>query len=310
MDKLGEKKQGAAWSDSNLLFGAFVFLTGAAFIALDLSIASNFDDAWPAIFLMIVVVGQLTLICVWGTLVEGTFWVRLPWTILLLVVSWTALCGGVVLDRGEVTPGEVMGMALVWSYGFAISYIPLKLAAWLFGWRITSGESQLVSNRYAIRDIMFGTALLAATLAIIRYLIPDKLPTLQDAIVTSGLDRPDTLIAFLIFSVVSLVVKLPCIWVALATDKSKVQGHSIIWVFCAGMLGLVEVGLLVVILGDPGPFVFEITASLVFGHAAMAITMLAVLFGLRCFGYQLSRDVVKVKPSQKELPVQKAIADS
>lgn len=279
---------------SKVSFFAFVFLTVAGYIGLDLLTPQCFDDLWPALFLMIQLVSQLTLICVWGTLVEGTFWFRLPWTILLLVVSWAALCAGVYLADGRISSADIMGLGLVWFYGFAISYVPLKIAAWAFGWRIRMLNEDPASNKptgYAIRDIMLGTAILAVTLAIGRQLIPGEFPKWSDVLRRSGLDNSETVIALFIFSVISLVVKLPCIWVALAAPNGKVLQQSVVWVGCAGALGLIELGLLIVVLGEPklDTDTAEFATSLVFGHAFMAATMIGVLYGLRYFGYRMSR---------------------
>lgn len=292
MTEIETREAHISTAESRIKFFVFVLLTFVAYLGLDILTPCLFDDPWPAIFLMILVVGQLTLICVWGTLVEGTFWFRLPWTLMLLVISWAALCVGVFINNGRISSAEIMGMGLVWFYGFAISYIPLKIAAWSFGWRIRLAENDNASKdslQYGVRDIMIGTTILAVTLAIGRNLIPGEMPKWQDIILESGLNNPSMLTAFLIFSIVSLVVKLPCIWIALASDKSKILQQSIFWVICSGFLGLVELGILAAFIGNLGPMVGETLLALVAGHSAMAVTMIAVLFGLRCFGYHMTR---------------------
>ena len=93
------------------------------FLLLDLLTPAAFEsrNAFILVLMMNLVVGQLTLICVWGTLVEGTFWIRLPWTILMLVISWAALAGGVRQAKGNIDTAEVLGLGLVWFYAFVIS---------------------------------------------------------------------------------------------------------------------------------------------------------------------------------------------
>lgn len=292
-ERHASEKQGLK---TNALFCAFVFLTFGVYIGLDLLTPYFFGEAWSGPFLTILLVGQLTLICVWGTLVEGTFWFRLPWTILLLVVSWAALCTGVYLDSGLVDPEVIMALGLVWFYGFGISYIPLKIAAWSFGWRIQllrKDPLQRGTGRFAIRDIMLGTAILAVTLAIGRRFLPEELPPWSEVLARSGLRSPDFLIGFLVFSIISLVVKLPCIWIALAVADNKILRQSLIWVYCSGALGFVETLILTSIF-PTGNNYFEILFSFVFGHALMATSMLGVLWGLRSFGYRLIRS--KGKP--------------
>ena len=242
--------------------------------------------------MMNLVVGQLTLICIWGTLVEGTFWIRLPWSILMLVISWAVLARGVYLTHGKIENAQSLGLGLVWFYAFMVSYIPLKLAAWGFGWRILKNDqtdSSRAKTNYQIRDMMIGTAILAVTLSIGRTLLPGDLPSLEKVISRSGLNDYNMLIAMFIFSVVSLIVKLPCIWIALAGPLSSIMRHSIRWVCIAAVLGLVEMGLLVFVLGPPGPDTWEVVVGLTVGHAVMATTMIGVLYLLRIFGYRMFR---------------------
>ena len=160
-------------------------------------------SAFFTVVMMVLVVGQLTLLCVWGTLVEGTFWLRLPWTMLMLVVSCAALAIGAKISEGQVSSSEVMGLGLVWFYAFLVSYIPLKIAAWLFGWRIVQeGSRDESSNRFAIRDMMVGTAVLAVTLAIGRLLLSgDNFPTWSRMLQESGLDDRQMLIGLFIFTI-------------------------------------------------------------------------------------------------------------
>ena len=131
---------------------------GIVFLLLDLMtpFAFNSGNSFFIILMMNLVVGQLTLICIWGTLVEGTFWIRLPWSILMLVISWAVLARGVYLTHGKIENAQSLGLGLVWFYAFMVSYIPLKLAAWGFGWRILKNDqtdSSRAKTNYQIRDL-------------------------------------------------------------------------------------------------------------------------------------------------------------
>ena len=167
-----------SWKKVALAMGG-VFLS---FIAIDVAVPQFWMQPSGSGFVMTIflslAVAQLTLICVWGTLVEGTFWIHLPWTILMLVVSWAALALGVHIEDGDLTATNVMGLGIVWLYGFVISFVPLKIAAIFFRWRITRhGESSYRSHKFAIRDMMLGTAILAVILAIGRAMLPCLLYT-------------------------------------------------------------------------------------------------------------------------------------
>ena len=96
------------------------------------------------------------------------------------------------------------------------------------------------------------------------------------------------MIALGIFSVVSLVVKLPCIWIALAMAKEEVISWGFTWTMLSGVIGLGEGALLQVLFG-PGPNWWETTTAMCLGHTAMAVTMICVLYVLRSFGYSMSR---------------------
>ena len=264
----------------------------AAFLALDAMLPSYFGGdnyAWG--IMLNVAVAQLTLLCVWGTLVEGTFWFRVPWTILLLTISWAALAFGVFLNQGPVDSQVILALGLVWFFGFAVSYIPLKIAAWLFGWRITQAKTLRLagSNQYAIRDMMIGTAILAFVISIGRFLIPGELPPWSAVLKASFLDRQEPIIAFGLFGIVSLAVKLPCIWISLAMAREKVVFWGIAWTLFSGLLGLAEFVLLSVLVGLGKREWFQFLSGLVLGHMAMAAIMIAVLCFLRLCGYGMSR---------------------
>ena len=109
------------------------------------------------------------------------------------------------------------------------------------------------------------------------------------------------LLHFLIFSVISLIVKLPCIWIALAAPKSKLPWQAIGWCFCAGLFGLLELIIFVVSFGDLGSNLDQFFFALTLGHSAMAATMIAVLYVLRSFGYRMSR-IDKTPPELNAQP--------
>ena len=98
----------------------------------------------------------------------------------------------------------------------------------------------------------------------------------------------------------SLLVKLPCVWIALATPATKFKISAAWWIVLSGVLGGVEMSLLCLVLGPPGNSEFyEILLGLVVGHMAMAVIMLGVLYGLRQFGYSMSRSR-KLQAAAKE----------
>jgi len=223
--------------------------------------------------------------------VNGTFWIRLPWTFLLLTISWGVLGCGVYFAEGRLSTATMLGLGIVWFYGFAISFIPLKLAAWLFRWRITwDGMTKRDNQSFAIRDLMIGTGLLAVTFALGRQMIPGEIPSLQKILQGSNLDQPDMFFILAVFGVFSLIVKLPCIWIALATQKERMVRHAVVWMVISGAMGFLELFTLSEVIGPPSPREYlEVMLYLVLSHMAMAGVIMGVLFLLRYFGYRLER---------------------
>ena len=275
--------------------GFLILLCCIGFLIADVLTAHLFDDPFPAMIILNVITAQLTLVCVWGTLVQGTFWVRLPWTLLLLVVSWCALAVGAAWEFSGTHVEQVLGIGFLWSFGFVASFVPLKIAAVAFGWRIvqtsTQGE-QLV--QYSIRDMMIGTLLLAVTMAIGRAVLPDEPIDLQLALRSSGLGDGEPLFAICVFGVISLLVKLPCIWIALAQDNEKLPASIAIWSGYCVILTILELAVLSIFLGVPSGESGLVLGMLI-GHQLMGGIVLAVCLALRGLGYRLQR---ALKPAQ------------
>ena len=244
-----------------------------------------------------VVTAQLTVICVWGTLVRGTFWIRLPWTLLLLVLSWCAFAWGITIENGRPDTDSMLGTAMLWMAGFVTSFVPLKIAALCFRWQIVqdSADNQSAgrNSSYAIRDMMIGTLLLALTMGIGRAMLADEDISFTRALDASALNEPEPFLAITIYGIVSLFVKLPCIWISLGEKAEKIKSRIGVWViYCFG-LAIVEIGLLIAILGDPGGDSEELFAGIVISHQVMGAIMLGVCLALRGLGYRLERSLCR-----------------
>ncbi len=262
------------------------------FFAADVATPVCFEEPVPAMLILGIVTAQLTVICVWGTLVRGTFWIRLPWTLLLLVLSWCGFAWGIALERGGADTDSMLGAAGLWMFGFVVSFVPLKIAAMCFQWQIVqaSGDGRRKSG-YAIRDIMIGTLLLALSMGIGRAMLLGEDVTFSRALRSSGLTEAEPLFALSVYGVVSLLVKLPCIWISLGEKAEKIQGRIVAWVVYCFVLAIVEFGVLTVVLGDPGPEGLEILAGMILSHQLMGAIMLGVCLGLRALGYRLERSL-------------------
>jgi hypothetical protein len=67
-------------SRASLIFLLGIYCIG--FWIADVATPQSFDEPVLALLCLGIVTAQLTVISVWGTLVHGTFLVRLPWTLL------------------------------------------------------------------------------------------------------------------------------------------------------------------------------------------------------------------------------------
>lgn len=263
------------------------------FFIVDVVTPNCFEDPFPGLLSLGVVTAQLTIICVWGTLVRGTFWIRIPWTLLLLVISWYGFALGIMLEAGKPDANDMLTTAVVWTFGFVTSFVPLKIAAMCFRWQIVQ-DSEQDSNagqkpRYAIRDIMIGTCLLAISMGIARAMLPVDDMSIRRILSGSLLGRTEFWISTTIFGIVSLLVKLPCIWISLGAKASKIKKMIGLWLVYCLVLASVEFVLLIALMGAPGPQGAEILAGIIISHQVMGGIMLALCLALRGLGYRLDR---------------------
>ncbi|WP_345681795.1 hypothetical protein [Novipirellula caenicola] len=282
-----------------------VGLCSIGFFVADVATATCLREPIPGMLVLGIVTAQLTVICVWGTLVRGTFWIRLPWTLLLLVVSWCGLAWGITLEKGNTNPDALLGTAVTWMFGFITSFVPLKIAALCFRWQIihdTDASPNAGRNfNYAIRDIMIGTLLLAMTMGIGRGMLTGEDINFTRALYASGLHEPELLFVISLYGVVSLLVKLPCIWISLGEKAEKIPSRIVVWVVYCFLLTIFEIGMLVTVLGNPGSDSGVIFTGMILSHQLMGAIMLAVCCTLRGLGYRLERSRSPQTDLQTEL---------
>jgi hypothetical protein len=264
------------------------------FFIADVATPLCFDELLPAFLTLGIVTAQLSVICVWGTLVRGTFWIRLPWTLLLLMLSWCGFAYGLAIKRPVSDSDSMLAAGIVWMMGFITSFIPLKVAAICFRWQIVQHTADISnpdrSSRFAIRDMMVGTLLLALSMAVARVMLPNgEEISFERAVRAGGFDKPVLLLVISIYGVVSLLVKLPCIWIALGEKAEKIGARIVFWVFYCFALAVVEFVLFALVAGSPGAQDLEAFVGVVVSHQLMGTIMLGICLALRGLGYRLHR---------------------
>ena len=275
---------------------ALLGISSVTFFAVDAVVPIFFREAIPALFCVGVVTAQLTVICVWGTLVRGTFWVRLPWTLFLLVISWCGLALGVSFLGAEESRADAVivemqaSVGFLWAFGFLMSYLPLKVVAVCFKWEIVqehvNQDKKYQPDRYGIREMMLGIAMLAISMGIVRSLVPADGISLMGALERSIFGNAAAMISTTVFGVVSLIVKLPCIWIGLGQKQQRIVQSTIAWVFLSLLITLVEDAILFSVFRTQ-PHHNEVVGGLAMCHLVMGGVILGLCLALRSMGYRL-----------------------
>jgi hypothetical protein len=270
-----------------------IALCFVGFFLADVATPWCFRKPLPAMLCLGVITAQLTVICVWGTLVRGTFWVRLPWTWLLLVISWWGIALGIRIKDPGTDVDDLLNAAIILMFGFVTSFVPLKIAALCFGWQIIqdSGHDRPMDrdSRYTIRDVMIGTLLLAVSMGIGRAMLKGEDISFIGAMQTSIFRDAEGCILIATYGVVSLLVKLPCIWISLGVEREKIPSRIAVWIFYCLFLAIVEIGFFVALFGNPGSESPEVFIGLIVSHQLMGAIMLFVCLTFRGLGYRMQR---------------------
>ena len=257
----------------------------AGFLIFDVITPYLMPEPFSGMVAIGVVTAQLTVICVWGTLVRGTFWVRFPRTLLLLVFSWAGFSLGIDFI-GDGGPPDRLSAGITWFIGFLITFVPLKAASLWSRWQIVQdnqkGNASCVST-YSIREIMLGIFLLSLSLGIGRAIVPFE-----------GISQylslqydPEFWVIIWIYGLVSSLVTIPCIWISLKVDMDKVIRWICLWIIYCLLLSVIEIG--VVGLIAPLFIIRPAVLGLILGNQLMGAIILGICFALRGLGYKISR---------------------
>ncbi|HAY80140.1 MAG TPA: hypothetical protein DCY79_10085 [Planctomycetaceae bacterium] len=281
---------------------------GIGFFAVDVA-APYFmtDEPLLVMLTLAVLTAQMTVICAWGVLIRDTFWIRLPRTLFLLTVSWCGFTWGNSILGRAFPPDSIIPLGITWIYYFISISVPLKFAAWCFGWRIeqttSANQNTQPNSRFAIRDMLVGTLLLSLALGIARLTLSQR---------SFSLNTPESyffIVAFMVtmvYGVVALLIQLPCIWIALGEQPHRIPSRIALWVAYCFLLSMIEVILLAILTANTLSDFSTVYVGVFLGHPATGAIILGVFLALRGLGYQLKRSA---EPQAQE-PTPVVIDDS
>ena len=251
---------------------------------------------WPSNLAIVsanIVTAQLTLICVWGVLIRGTFLRRLPWTALLLLTICSAFSGGIGLIC------FVGGFNLKWSYsremfsyflvGFAglvaFNFVCLKLSAAFFRWQISdhsiASTKMQVNRSLSIRRITgvsLGILALSVVVIVLSVLMPEGWTgdsALEISLRYFAICYP--------FCVIAPLVTLPSIWITLGVNKIGILCKGLVLLGYCSIMATLEFYLAGL---DPRAN-FETATWAVSGNLFLCVIVFSMCLLLRGLGYRL-----------------------
>jgi hypothetical protein len=247
--------------------------------------AMEFDPhwIWPPMLLIGVCVGQINLIATWGALGPGNVVVRLPWSILLGLLTWYSLALGFrTWTPMNMRNDEVFLLGAVLLGGLVVAQIPLWIAGKSFRWRLVDLEDPAIQPtggplQFSLWHMLLGMVFVALALGLGRLVLP--------SVEFRGFHLDDELIAILAAMVVTnLVMTVPCIWGALVKSNPV---PPLVWPAYCGVVTAVEFGVLCGVLGSPGPDAGEVFVAFFLLNLSQCATVYFVLRIFRAVGFLL-----------------------
>lgn len=275
--------------------GAFFFLTNTrVHSVVNLSMSRSFASSVTAGLLVGLLIGQLNLSSVWAAVSAGPFVTRLPWSLLLAVLTWVSFSLGVADDSQAVSN---VGMFL--AIGCIVTQMPLWFASRLLGWEMVqrSGKASMGpaedasrDKQFQIKQVLIGTFALAVTLGVARYLQP---------LFELNTNLPPESYAFLSAAIVcNLLLAVPCVWFAMLTQLDWAKAFIAIAV--AVLVSLLEFGGICLAIGGPGRDHFNWAMVFISTNLGQMIAVYVPLLLLKKYaGFELvRRNRHQSKPSQ------------
>ena len=245
-----------------------------------------FEEPWGMLAMWGVIVGQVNLIATWGALGPGNVVIRLPWSILLGVLTCCALALGLRAWRWGVAGDDFVAlMGPVILGGVVVAQIPLWIAGRCFRWRLInledgSGDSQHGPFQFNVRHMILVMFLVALALGSAQLVLPS--PDFAGLYHLGG----ESVVILGAIVVTNLVMTVPCIWGALVKSNPV---PLLAWpVYCA-FVTAIEFTALCFLLGPPGADSREVFMAFLLFNVLQCATVYFVLRLFRAVGFRLVR---------------------
>jgi len=269
-----------------VLLSFFCADTVLAVIILDLN--GGPEDFLTFLFatLLGVCIGQLNLISTWAAIGPGKIVWRLPWTLLLAVLTWYAIVLGCRIAEKDYPIENAYAVGVVLLAGILVGQLPLWIAGKFFGWQLLGWDrsglvNQSESTRYGLKHILIGMVMLSLAMAPARAVLPAGQP---EVINLNG----ESLAFVVALAISNLIICLPCIWGAFASSK-KQGSFLVIWPAYCAVVTLIEFGGLVMVLGPPGDSALFVGLVFYCMNISQCLTVYLTLLIFKGLGCRLTR---------------------
>lgn len=253
-----------------------------SFLIVDFFVPQAMSEDVLLAVLLGICIGQLNLIATWAAFAPGNVVVRLPWSLLLTILTWYSLVLGNRFESPSFRTGDATFLGLTLLCGVIVAQVPLWGAAHLFGWKLVNWgvNENNVGSQFNLRHILLGTVFVSIALALGRLVLPpgDKLEMHFEN------NMP---LIIVVVALINLVVTVPCIWGAF------LQAWMIIplafgWVFYCAIFTGIEFCVIVLVAEGP-PENYEPLFYIYLMNLTQCATVFGTLLVLRGLGFRLLR---------------------
>ncbi len=262
-----------------------------AFLAVDVMLPSTLkarpSDFFASVAMALAIgicIGQINLISIWAALAPGRILVRLPWSLLLTVILWAAVCLGLrwvtAHTDGYYEAGLMIGGAQL------AAQVPLWIGALNWKWRLSTRTQRRLGvdrsdTQFNIQHMMLGTLILAVTLAVLRMTLPGE-PDWS----LVGFDAR-MIVILIAASCTNLLIVVPCVWLAFV-PRARLRGTLRAWAVLVILVSFVEDTVVIALLGKgtSTSFAMILLVTLLINFAQCGVVVF-VLLKLRSLGFRL-----------------------